>query len=260
MDAEESEPPLSPLKLSHYKVERSKESLLGKGGYGRVCKGRHIETQEAVAVKEVEKNEKTCNFIEREMSYMQTCKHYNIVRFFDTKETKDSTYIIMEYCQNGNMDQYMHKHKISFEKCMSFMMNIADAVEYLHCEKTICHRDIKPDNILVANNGQDVKLGDFGLARLFPGSCSRATGTGVGTYGWLAPEILHEADDRSRYSFSADIFALGLVFLALLLALPGKSHLLPYTGMYKIFSYTLTLQNHRHQVRKNSISHYFAES
>ena len=244
MDAEESEEPTpSPVRLGDYQVIRSRQNLLGKGGFGRVFKGKHIQTGDDVAVKEIEKNHRTNKFIKRELAFMKTCKHEHIVGLYDTKETKYSTFIIMEYCQSGNMNQFMHANEISFTKCMCFMTNVADAVGYLHCDKHICHRDLKPDNVLVTNNGQSAKLADFSLARIFAGSSSGATGTGVGTYGWLAPEVLKgsdatadddndDDDDHSRYSYPADISSLGLLYLAMLLALPGNTGLAPYTGMY----------------------------
>ena len=231
MDSEElkehTEPPLD---LGNYVVERSRQNLLGKGGFGRVFKGHHKQTEEDVAVKEIEKNYSTQKFIVRELSFMKSCAHENIVCFIDAKETQNLIFIIMEYCPQGNMDKFMWKNEVSFDKCTTFMMNVSDAIGYLHSEKEICHRDVKPDNVLVTCSGQTAKLADFGLARMFPSSASGLTGTGVGTYGWLAPEILTDGDDRSRYSFSSDIFSLGLLFLAMLLALPGKSHLLPYAG------------------------------
>ena len=138
----------------------------------------------------------------------------------------------MEYCEKGNMKEYMQENEMSFEKCTSYFMNIVDAVRYLHCDKHICHRDIKPDNILATNNGQKVKLADFGLARIFAGSSSDATLTGgVGTYGWLAPEMLKDDEGNSSYSFPADIFALGLLFLAVLMALPEKTSIHPFASI-----------------------------
>ena len=241
-ELEESTEP--PLDLGNYVVERSRQNCLGKGGFGRVFKGHRKETEEVVAVKEIERNNSTQKFIARELSFMRICTHENIVRFIDVKETPNFVFIIMEYCPQGNMNKFMLENEISFEKCTAFMMNVTDAIGYLHNEKDICHRDVKPDNVLVTNSGQCAKLADFGLARLFASSASAATGTGVGTQGWLAPETLKgdDEDDRSRFSPQSDIFSLGLLFLAMLLALPGKAHLLPYTGMYKISCLVFFLQ------------------
>ena len=246
-DSEElKEPTEPPLDLGNYVVERSRQNLLGKGGFGRVFKGYHKETEEVVAVKEIEKNHSTQRFIVRERSFMQSCAHENIVRFIDEKETQNFIFMIMEYCPQGNMDKFMWENEISFEKCTAFMMNVSDAVGYLHSDKKICHRDIKPDNVLVTSSGKTAKLADFGLARLFARSGSVLTGTGVGTTGWQAPETLKGDDDRSTFSPQSDIFSLGLLFLAMLLALPGKSHLLPYTGMYKISRLVSFCRNYSH--------------
>ena len=114
MAAKESEEPtLPPLQLGNYRVVRSKDNLLGKGGYGRVYRGKHIETDEDVAVKEVERNDRTNRFIARELAFTKTCNHNNIVQFLSTEQTTDSTYIIMEYCEKGNMNKYM-KEKSNF--------------------------------------------------------------------------------------------------------------------------------------------------
>ena len=114
---------------------------------------------------------------------------------------------------------------------LGYMTDVAIAVKFLH-GKGVCHRDIKPTNILMKDDGDGsfAKLADFGLAREFDKSSSGATATArTGTIHWMAPEI-PVTRVRCKYGLAVDIFSLGLLFLALVLHKAGE-RLEAFTGI-----------------------------
>ena len=153
-----------------YEVDCSERYLLGRGTYGTVWRGRNVRTREEVAIKEVRKSTETQKFIKRELELMEKCNHRNIIRLQWSCEDTFCRYFVMDYCPNSNLNAFMVNRKISLWLCLRFMRNFAEAVLYLH-QKKISHRDIKPLNILVKQNGgYYLLLADFGLARYFPSS------------------------------------------------------------------------------------------
>ena len=227
-----------------------KERLLGKGGFGEVWKAKNVHKNIDVAIKEVQINEQTKIFIEREKELMEKCDHRNIITFFDAIASGSIMNFILEYCCHGDLDSFFkgQEHRVSFEQCLRYMENIASGVEHLHDCK-ICHRDLKPCNILVQSASDGVtptclKVADLGLGRSLTASSSPAPMTAnIGTPGWQAPEIPKCTSSSSkRYSLPVDIFSLGLLFLAMLRHLTGK-HLLPLQGMLKLLCSFVTIVN-----------------
>ena len=210
-----------------YKIDRKEENELGKGGFGVVWRGHNTRAKIDVAIKEVVGKSDTIEFIERERTFMQTCNHPHIVKLIYYEEYKSYHYFVMEYFRHRDLNHFAKDRIIPFPMCMRFMKDISSAVNYLH-GMGICHRDIKPRNILVVADEEDnnfwVKLADMGLAKDLPNTSSTATATGkTGTEGWMAPEIPAERNIRTKYGFPVDIFSMGLLFMVLLLHEPGKN-------------------------------------
>jgi serine/threonine protein kinase len=220
-----------------YEVDRSCE--LGSGTYGIVWIGRHVQTRDEVAVKKVKVTELTKKFVDRELSLLSECHHRNIIKLLWSEQDNDCRYFVMEYCIHGNLNTFIKDKQISIGLCVKFMLNIARAVDHLHM-LSISHRDIKPTNILVSDqDGYFLKLADFGLARYFPTSSSGiAASLNTGTLGWMAPEIHDDSSLASRYNKSADVFSLGLLFLALVRHELGN-YLAPLTGKNMSHCYVL---------------------
>ena len=217
------------IRLGKYEVINSRSNRLGKGGYGSVFIGKVTRTNDAVAVKIVEINEKTRKYIDRENKLLKACKHKNIIGVFHIQPSKTELFIVMEYCRGGNLNQYVESNSITYERCVSFMQDITMAVDFLHNEKKVYHRDIKPDNVLISD-ATVAKLADFGLAKeYYIASSSAAPGSIVGTPPWMPPEMTR---DPSRYDFSVDIFPLGLLFFAMVTLLPKLGTLEPIKGEY----------------------------
>ena len=156
-----------------FEVDQTTKNELGHGAYGIVFRGTNIHTREDVAIKKVTRNSMTQTYITRELTFMTRCKHENIIKLLWSEEDEYSRYFVMEYCPFGNLNNFMRDREILHGLCLSFMLNLGEAVLYLH-NLNISHRDIKPLNVLVKENagGFYLKLADFGLARYFPLSSS----------------------------------------------------------------------------------------
>ena len=166
-----------------FEVEQIEENELGRGTFGIVYKGWKINTQEEVAVKKVKISGQTRTYIKRELTFLKKCEHSNIVKLFWSGKDEHYAYFVMEYCPFGNLNYFMKNREISCELCLSFMLNISEALLYIH-ERNISHRDIKPLNVLVKEGGSGgfyLILADFGLARFFPTSSTGMNAThGIG--------------------------------------------------------------------------------
>ena len=221
------------LRIGQYEVNRIRENLLGKGGFGVVWKGTDVYTQKTVAVKILDKHRIRDKYVERELDVMRSCDHENIVKLYNCVKDDTSVYIIMEYCDCNDLDHFMRYRDLPFAPCLRIMQDSAAAIKYLHEEKKIIHRDIKAENILVHSGvtGLSIKITDFGLSRFVSRLSSLNAATGkMGTVLWMAPEI-KQNKRICGYSMAVDIFSLGMVFLAILMHQP-RERLSPFTGMH----------------------------
>ncbi|MBI1320801.1 MAG: protein kinase [Candidatus Hydrogenedens sp.] len=190
------------------------EQELGRGGMGVVYKATDTQLDRPVALKFlgslVDGNEEYKLRFVREARSAAKVQHPNIVSIYDIGSDEGKAYIAMEYVDGPNLHRYLQSRgRIEPREAISIMVQAASALEAVH-EAGIIHRDIKPDNILIAKGGL-VKLMDFGLAR---GDGARLTASRVvmGTPCYMSPEQCRgeEVDGRT------DIYALGLVFHELL--------------------------------------------
>ncbi len=191
---------------------------LGEGNMGIVYLVKHSTHQHLFAIKILRPN-LTPDKIQvdrflREAACGMQAKHKNIVRHFQAGYSTEGGffYIPMEYVQGFDCDTYMQKLKrpMTLAEANPLIWQLLDSVEYLHQCK-IVHRDIKPRNILLAQEGNSfiVKLSDFGLAKNYEeAGLSGLTMTShiVGTLNYLAPEQCINARDVDP---KADIYSLG---------------------------------------------------
>ena len=215
---------------NHIEIQRKPENELGKGAFGVVWRGvDKRKKNDAVAVKKVEKTAVTEISLSRELTYMQQCRHQNVIELYDHIEYDKHIYFVLELCEE-NLDEFVKDKDIDLPTCLEYMIDICSGIEYLH-DKGIAHRDIKPANVLVKDNV--LKVSDLGLARELTTSSSVQTATGgVGTPSWMAPEVCAMATDNSlKYNQAVDIFSLALLFLSLLTHRPGDN-LKAHTGMH----------------------------
>lgn len=184
---------------------------VGSGTYGVVYSGYDTQLQRDVAIKKVKlelEEEGIPSTTLRELSLLNDLKHPNIVELLDIIWEENNILLVFELCKM-DMKQYVYdqnKGRLDAKKVKKFMKDLLESILFWH-ENATFHRDLKPNNLLVDNEGT-LKLADFGLARAFNLPMKDYTHEVV-TLWYRAPEIL--LGDNS-YSLPIDIWACGAIF------------------------------------------------
>nr|XP_047919765.1 serine/threonine-protein kinase ULK1 isoform X4 [Anser cygnoides] len=198
------------------KFEFSRKDLIGHGAFAVVFKGRHKEKPELeVAVKCINKKNlaKSQTLLGKEIKILKELKHENIVALYDFQEMANSVYLVMEYCNGGDLADYLHTMRtLSEDTIRLFLQQIAGAMKMLH-SKGIIHRDLKPQNILLSYaggrksnpNNIRIKIADFGFARYLQNNMMAATLCGSPMY--MAPEVIMS----QHYDAKADLWSIGTI-------------------------------------------------
>ncbi|XP_067340182.1 serine/threonine-protein kinase ULK1 isoform X3 [Channa argus] len=198
------------------KFEFSRKDLIGHGAFAVVFKGRHREKHDwEVAVKCINKKNlaKSQTLLGKEIKILKELKHENIVALLDFQETASSVYLVMEYCNGGDLADYLHsKGTLSEDTIRVFLQQIAGAMRVLQA-KGIIHRDLKPQNILLSyppgrkshSTNTCIKIADFGFARYLQNNMMAATLCGSPMY--MAPEVIMS----QNYDAKADLWSIGTI-------------------------------------------------
>jgi serine/threonine protein kinase/tetratricopeptide (TPR) repeat protein len=201
--------------LDRYRFSIDNRSLIGSGGMGVVYRGTDIQTNVPVAIKELRKDiiDKDSTIIgrfKREGELLRLLNHPNIVKVFGTDEIDGTHYIIMEYVAAGSLRSLLKREgKLSVEQTLSIALELADALSRAH-HKQVIHRDLKPDNVLIAEDGTP-RLTDFGVAHLRNGTRMTQDGSIIGTIAYLAPECF-----SGQFGINTDIWAFGVMLFEML--------------------------------------------
>ncbi|CAI2375189.1 unnamed protein product [Moneuplotes crassus] len=210
---------------------------VGDGTYGVVYKAENTQTGDIVALKKIKldvQNEGIPSTAIREIALLREIEHENIVQLLDVVSTETQLQLIFQY-MDRDLKEFIEQKKTSGNKIdnltiKSIMCQILRGVADCHA-KRILHRDIKPQNILLNDEGE-VKIADFGLARAFQVPIRPYTHEVVTLY-YRAPEILLSSVE---YSTAVDIWSVGLVFAELYNQTPllqGDSEI---DQIFKVFS------------------------
>ncbi|XP_078808841.1 serine/threonine-protein kinase ULK1a isoform X2 [Oryzias latipes] len=198
------------------KFEFSRKDLIGHGAFAVVFKGRHKEKHSwEVAVKCINKKNlaKSQSLLGKEIKILKELKHGNIVRLLDYQEIGGCVYLVMEYCNGGDLAEYLHsKGTLSEDTIRIFLQQIAQAMKVLQ-SKGILHRDLKPQNILLCHPegrksssiNASIKIADFGFARHLQTNMMAATLCGSPMY--MAPEVIMS----QNYDAKADLWSIGTI-------------------------------------------------
>ena len=190
---------------------------IGSGGFAKVYEAIHIPTGEKVAVKIMKKEQIfsepiNINRIQREIAILKIVRHNNIIKLYELMETPEKIYIVMEYCNGGELFDYIvSKQHLTEKQACRFFQEIINCLEYLH-SINIVHRDIKPENLLLykINNKINLKLIDFGISNCY--SLDKLLNTPCGTASYAPPEM-HKGEEY--YGLLSDIWSAGVVLYAM---------------------------------------------
>jgi serine/threonine protein kinase/tetratricopeptide (TPR) repeat protein len=196
--------------ISHYKIL----AKLGEGGMGVVYKAHDTELDRTVALKFLP-HYLTSDSAEKERFYHEAraasaLNHPNITTIYEIKEFENQLYLAMELVEGRTFKRLIEQEPLSMKKILDIAIQACDGLNAAH-EKGVVHRDIKSDNIMLTPKGQ-VKIMDFGLAKVKGATKLTKAGSTVGTAAYMSPEQAQgeEVDQRS------DIFSLGVVLYELL--------------------------------------------
>uniref|UniRef100_A0A131XJH2 cyclin-dependent kinase n=1 Tax=Hyalomma excavatum TaxID=257692 RepID=A0A131XJH2_9ACAR len=194
---------------------------LGEGSYATVYRGYSNLMGKVVALKEIrlQPEEGTPFTAIREASLLRGLKHANIVTLHDIIHTKDTLTFVFEYVHT-DLSQYLEKHPggLNPKNVKLFLFQLLRGLSYCH-ERVILHRDLKPQNLLISEQGE-LKLADFGLARA-KSVPSRTYSHEVVTLWYRPPDVLLGSTD---YSTSLDMWGVGCIFIEMITgaaAFPG---------------------------------------
>ncbi|XP_067421925.1 serine/threonine-protein kinase ULK2 isoform X7 [Emydura macquarii macquarii] len=205
--------------------EYSKKDLIGHGAFAVVFKGRHRKkTDWEVAIKSINKKNlsKSQILLGKEIKILKELQHDNIVALYDVQEMPNSVFLVMEYCNGGDLADYLQaKGTLSEDTIRVFLQQIAAAMRILH-SKGIIHRDLKPQNILLSYtsrrkssvSGIRIKIADFGFARYLHSNMMAATLCGSPMY--MAPEVIMS----QHYDAKADLWSIGTLIYQCLVGKP----------------------------------------
>ncbi|CAF0816387.1 unnamed protein product [Adineta steineri] len=197
----------------------SKRDLIGHGAFAIVFLGHSKNSpDQQVAIKQITKKQlaKSQSLLEKEIKILKELtklKHENLVALLDCKESQNNVYLVMEYCNGGDLADYLQaKQTLSEDTIAIFFRQIAAAIRACH-EHNVVHRDLKPQNILLShpdkNNPrvQDIilKIADFGFARFL--SDGVMAGTLCGSPMYMAPEVIRSL----QYDGKADLWSIGTI-------------------------------------------------
>ncbi|KAI8982329.1 kinase-like domain-containing protein [Mycotypha africana] len=185
---------------------------VGEGTYGKVYKARNCKTGSLMALKRIRMESKKDGFpitAMREIKLLQKLKHERIVELQEVMVAKGSVYMVLEYMDHDLSGILGHpEFKFEPEHTKSLVKQMLEGLAYLH-DMGILHRDIKGSNLLLNNEGE-LKIADFGLARVFEKSRSHDYTNRVITLWYRPPELLLGA---TAYGPAVDIWSVGCIML-----------------------------------------------
>lgn len=193
-------------------------NLLGQGGMGQVFLVTDKEWQRDFAFKflpsDLSSDQRAIESLRNEAGLMAQLTHERLARLYDMGSEGNRHYLKMEYIEGKTLDDILAGHPngcLSIEEVLRYTKGIVEGLQYLH-EKHVVHRDLKPGNIMIKNDGS-VKILDFGIAQLIKDTMTKVTNKpSTGTLIYMSPEQLQ----GRPLSPKSDIYSLGIIIYELL--------------------------------------------
>jgi serine/threonine protein kinase len=238
--------PGNTLRNGRYRIDK----VLGRGGFGITYQGETVTTisgelgnmdvKVKIAIKEFFMRDRCIRgtdgmdvTVPSEGSHLQVDKyknkfisearklseiqHPNIINVSDVFEENSTVYYVMQYLAGGSMSDFVKKTdvgRLSEDVALKYIHQIADALDYLHSEKHMCHLDVKPANILLSEEGKAILI-DFGISKTFDDTgSSESTTSSVSYSNNYAP--LEQYQSLKQFSPQTDLYSLGATFYYML--------------------------------------------
>ena len=195
--------------LSEYNIM----GIIGKGTFSTVKLGENKVTKEKVAIKILQKRRiKTKEEfirINREIEMLKNLNHPNVIKILKIMEDSKTIYIIMEYCQNGELfNRIVQKQHLNENEAAFFYYQLINGLEYIH-QNNIAHRDLKPENLLLTKD-DELKIIDFGLSNY--SKINMLLGTPCGSPCYASPEMV---SGQKYDGYMIDIWSTGIILYAM---------------------------------------------
>jgi serine/threonine protein kinase len=195
---------------------------LGRGGMGAVYLAEQPGLGREVAIKELIQSAIAdpiaLKRFMQEAQVMARASHPNLVQVHDLEQIGDANYIVLEFVRGKSLRDRINQGTLPLPQTFAIMHGTLQALDYAH-KRAIVHRDMKPENVLMSDEG-DVKVADFGIARLMDdsgaGSTATKTGTTVGTPQYMSPEQVASSKVDGR----SDLYSAGIMFYELVVGQP----------------------------------------
>jgi serine/threonine protein kinase len=210
--------PVTQRRIGKYIVQRE----LGRGGMGAVYLAEQPGLGREVAIKELilsaAADPVALKRFMQEAQVMARTSHPNLVQVHDLEQIGDANYIVLEFVRGKSLRDSLNQGVLPLPQTFAVMHGVLQALDYAH-KRAIVHRDMKPENVLLSDEG-DVKVADFGIARLMDdsgaGSTATKTGTTVGTPQYMSPEQVASSKVDGR----SDLYSAGIMFYELVVGQP----------------------------------------
>jgi serine/threonine protein kinase len=195
-------------KVGKYEILRS----LGSGGFGSVFLAKDTWLDIKVAIKVPHKQSAELYKLLKEPRLQAALNHPNIVRMLAAEKEKDVFFMVMEYVKGPTLEKILDKEKtLDCDLTLNYIRQIAYGIDHAHKNKII-HRDLRPSNVLVSEEGT-AKITDFGTSAWL--NSAPYASTRIGSPPYMAPEQF-----MGKASYSSDIYSIGCIFYEMLIGRP----------------------------------------
>lgn len=207
---------------SFYSVYKIDSNPIGSGLMGEIRLCTDLRTRDVRAVKIIskaglDKKEIDSRSVFYEVEILKTLDHPNILKIFEYFEDRSNYYIVMEYCQGGDLfDKVVQMKSFTEHQAAKILEQIFSGLSYLH-NRGVIHRDIKPENIVIVDtedpNELSIKIIDFDNATFF--EVNQQIQGAYGTPLYMAPEVI-----KGKYNEKCDMWSCGVIMYILLTGIP----------------------------------------
>ncbi|WP_158260620.1 serine/threonine-protein kinase [Pleurocapsa sp. CCALA 161] len=205
---------------SNYKIL----DLIGQGQFGKVFAAVELNSGALVALKELKTKQLSTSSFLRELTFLVTLDHFNLVTCKALEHGQNQRYIVMDYCEGGTLRTLLNNSiPLTLNQSLKLVIDILSGLKFAH-EQGIIHRDLKPENILLKTSDRSytAHIADFGIAKLKQEVDSQNILGNTGSPAYMAPEQFY-----GEYSYNCDLYGVGIILYELV---TGNR---PFSGMPK---------------------------